>query len=300
MRANTATERRISTASRESMRLLTTILFASSMITMANPYSSVVLPGWYLAGEQVHIQISETNADITATFTFAPTHDKNGHLMVDLPVWLPVQGCGVVSNFWHMDWGTHQVEVTDANREVLDRMVAVNISANGRPLRFNRFMVIPPADNGKAKRRPDPGLFCIGLSFDLTREIVSNHVPVSVHYRQPLLIDSDGGRFFYLPTIPKRFLPWHNNQYVITIAADPGYELTVWNGTDKVAAGGGHTVLKPKHGRPIRAQVKRQTNKAAALRWQPKTAALRGGFATFYLIFSGQCAEWTAISRHSG
>lgn len=38
-------ERRISTASRESMRLLTTIRFAFSMITMANPYSSVVLPG---------------------------------------------------------------------------------------------------------------------------------------------------------------------------------------------------------------------------------------------------------------
>jgi hypothetical protein len=148
--------------------------------------------------------------------------------------------------------------IDNETKDLLDGLLAVQIAASDRVVPIQRWDIVsmddlPPSLKGFL----DPDMYSLMPGFELTPTIVQQQLPITITYRQPLNFQRGESHFFYVPSLPKGS---GSKRYSITVAAAPGYSISVSNGVSPAFVKDGQVTILPRDGVPIRASVRPLAN----------------------------------------
>lgn len=234
----------------------------------------------YLSSERVAVTISQTGAQVHATFTFRFQPDRldyvkeAGRVGIEVPIWLPDNDPenAAVAEFWKT-FGTRFLHGLDrTNRQCFHEMLAFSATLRARHLEAQaglRSCSSHLDDRGRSPvyaremQRPEfvtfrpEGAACVIVAMACEGVELRDGAPLSVSYRQPLIKAPEGRRFVYLPSfqdLPQGFSTADTNLYAIVLSAAAGCTLQVTNGDERDQVEPGQKiVLSPRHLQPIRA-----------------------------------------------
>ncbi|HVM51040.1 MAG TPA: hypothetical protein VMU04_23630 [Candidatus Acidoferrum sp.] len=258
-----------------------------SVSSYANPRVAMVHTHAYLASEHVAVTISQTGAQVHATFTFRFEPDRldyvkeAGRVIVEVPIWLPDDGHEntAVAEFWKTFGTRHQHGLDQHNRHCFYEALAFDASLRGMSLPTGVKSCSSHLDDPEASRvyaedmhRPEfvtfnsEGAACVVATLVCEGVHLRGDAPLNVSYRQPLIKTSKDHRFVYLPSfydLPKGVSTADTSRYAIELSAAAGCTLQVSNGDKQYElAPRQKIVLSPRHLQPIRAIVTAGSNKA--------------------------------------
>ena len=255
----------------------------------ANPRVAALRTHAYLSSERVAVMISQTGAQVRATFTFRFEPDRPDYVKeaerigIEVPIWLPDKDPEnpIVAEFWKTFGTRFRQGLSQSNRHSFDETLAFSATLRSRHLEteaglksWSSHLDDPSGSRMFAEEmqrpefvtfRPD-GAACVIVAFACEGVGLRGDAPLTVCYRQPLVKTSKDHRFVYLPSffdLPQGVSAADTNRYAIVLSAAAACRLHVSNGDERYEVAPGQKILlSPRHLQPIRAILATGSNQS--------------------------------------
>jgi hypothetical protein len=245
----------------------------------ANPSVKVMRTHAYLSSERVAVMITQTGAQVRATFTFRFNPDRldyvkeAGLVGIEVPIWLPDNDPEnpALTHFWDTFGSRFRQGIARNNRQCFYDTLAFSAMLRSRHLETEAGLKSWSShlDDARGSRifaremqRPEfvtfrpEGAACFVVVMTCPG-VELREYPLTVSYRQPLVKTPKDRRFVYLPSfqdLPQGVTTADTNRYAIVVGAAAGCPLRVTNGDESYELVPGQEVLlSPRHFQPIRA-----------------------------------------------
>jgi hypothetical protein len=269
------------------LRLIGLVVGLSASV-YANPRVRVLRTHAYLSSERVAVTISQTGAQVRATFTFQFDPDRLDHVKeaglvgIEVPIWLPDNDVEnpAVAQFWDTFGRRFRQGIDQNNRHCFYDTLAFSAMLRSRHLEteagvkcWSSHLDDPRGSRifAQEMQRPEfvtfrpEGAACFVVVMACPG-VELRQSPLTVTYRQPLVKTPKDRRFDYLPSfqdLPQGVSTADTNRYAIVVSAAAGCSVRVTNGDERYeVAPGRNILLSPRHLQPIRAILASGSNQS--------------------------------------